>query len=414
MSDALFASDDRVLGESDRDERLLHSTVSDEVPGENPGAAPTVTPSAPLVPASEFRSTIETVVAGTDPSGWSVLAGTIVRKTIGGVSDPFAFGALTRAAIEAFLEEITGETADDRKSGLLEFDRELLRTILEDDALLDVLQADRNLQRNFACFLIGVFEGMGKSSLGDDATVESVLTGHLGILALQPAFSLAFAAGTVYQIVQDAKDTVDLVVDAIGHLDEFDELAAKLPGAVARGVRYLIDDRSADELRQIGQAIGQVLGDQLDRDLSLDVDLENRSLLENAESIVKTGFNLGVYFGPLVLDVALTLSGVGFVEVALKYLAKAAKYTVQVVETIVEAVESFLASASPELLALMKALAKKVDDLIELKITSYVEDAAAKTGIPAERLEGGFLTIRETLGEEKFREYLSRTFCTLT
>jgi hypothetical protein len=265
---------------------------------------------------------------------------------------------------------------------------------------------------NRAAFFLGMLEGLEESRLLSARHIYDHVLGAGIATVLGPATSLAFVAGTLVAIVRDLLDTVQAVIDAIGFADEIPRLVSRLLPALPAIVQGFVDPSHAESWRSTGRQIGLALATQVGQEL-----LPNFSQVDGATAILKAvmdvAYNAGTYFGPLLVDLLLSLTGIGAIEVGVKLLARAGRLGKELLETMLELLKKILKSIDPKLLDELLAFSSRIVRAIDDRLTRLIADLASTGDFSAEEMKSGLERLRGGLGDDTFRSSMSKFFCKL-
>lgn len=132
-----------------------------------------------------------------------------------------------------------------------------------------------------------------------------------------------------------------------------------------------------------------------------------------AKELVQFSFDLGTFFGPLLVDLILSFVGVGFVAGALKVAGKIAQIAPDIFAWLIAFLRKLFDAIDPGLFDDLSKLGVRITSALFARLDALADQAEALYGIAADTVREAFGFLEDTLGKERFREYAGTMFCTL-
>ena len=159
------------------------------------------------------------------------------------------------------------------------------------------------------------------------------------------------------------------IVAAVGYVDEIVTLACRLLAALPVALGRLLDAESADAVALVGRAAGQVLAASLEKHVPQLHDAA--SWLDVARELVEFSFLCGTVFGPLLLDIILSVAGIGFVTAAVKLLGNTINIAADVIASMFDLIRRLLDVVDPGLCDDVIAFGTKLAGRLDVRLEDW-------------------------------------------
>jgi hypothetical protein len=283
--------------------------------------------------------------------------------------------------------------------------------VVPGSSLFALLAANPALATNALALVLGILEGLGDSGVVSADALSDVVAANAALAVLMPLHSACFLAGTVAQVLTDLYDIASLVVAAVGFADELVPLACRLAAALPAALGRLLDEESADVLAELGNHVGRWLATSLREFLPSFDDSDSYATI--AAELVRFGFDCGRCFGPFLLDIVLSVVGIGYVEGVLRILTRGATVASSAIDWLFGLLRELFDAVDPGLFDELIALGARINGALDAKLASFALAMEKLHGVPAADLDEGVAVLREALGDDGLRNYAGSFLCNL-
>lgn len=330
-----------------------------------------------------------------------------------------------RAAYRAQLQNGLAECPTDAEAGALlagqlaatfgpffvSLSLEVLGAAAPGTSLHTLVASNPGVVANSSALVSGLVAGFVDSGVVSAENLQQLIEANVALAVVSPVHAACFIAGTIYQLVMDVYGIAGAIVAAVGYVDEIVTLACRLLAALPVALGRLLDAESADAVALVGRQLGQVLAASLEKHVPQLHDAA--SWLDVARELVEFSFLCGTVFGPLLLDIILSVAGIGFVTAAVKLLGNTINIAADVIASMFDLIRRLLDVVDPGLCDDVIAFGTKLAGRLDVRLEELAARAAAEHGFNKESIQSGLAVLERALGGERYRAYTSGMFCRL-
>jgi hypothetical protein len=289
----------------------------------------------------------------------------------------------------------------------------IIGLVLASGGLAVALATDKTLNNNLGQFFLGICHGMQEADLFSvDNLITWVEKSYLS-LACPLASAVAFAAGAAAQFKDDVIEACSMLQKAFGNLPEIVAWLDAAPELLLNMLVSLFVEDLSTYLHEAGRMMGFAGAHKFQHQFLMAIDFDSMDTMTVAGMVLDFSFQSGRVIGDLVLELFLTLTGIGFLAFGGKVLATTARVSVEMADGLLELVSRLSKRVDGELYEDLTAMGAKIGARFDGKVNEFVEQMVDGGRFAKEDLTKGFENIRSSLGEEAYQRFLQSCFCSL-
>lgn len=289
----------------------------------------------------------------------------------------------------------------------------LLFLVMPGAAIAKKLANHPQLCENMARLVIGFFQGLGESRVISAETAKDYIKVIVAWSPAAPVYAILFQAGLFYQARKDLLDTVETVQEVYGNFDFYADLTDQIVELLPALGRFLETKEGGAALEELGRNAGLILGQTVKTDFAPKIDFTGDPLLKTAQTLARWAFTMGGYFGQLVLDLIVSLTGIGLGEVAFKVLFRGAEMSWDAFGWLKEWLLRFLRAFDSALVDKLERVAAELAGRIADRVARLAQSMADLTRQPVEAIEDGFASLEGILKTDRYRDVIGTLACDL-